>query len=252
MKYLFCILLCLNSIICIAGTRDPNTSDTKYIEYGNKHDVVLQIIGVYGDDLNSIFRASCVIIDEYHVLTAAHVVSNSLFKYVIYNNKAYLCEDMIIHDEWEFDKMGFHDIAICRLQDPIKLNFYPELYSNNDEKNKICSIAGYGFTGTFDQGFNPSYFDNKRRAGSNFIDDIENCVLITSVNTGVKTDLEFLIAAGDSGGGLFIDKKLAGIHSFVSAKDNDANSNYRDLGCHTRISYYVEWIKKSKLKMRRK
>ena len=38
-----------------------------------------------------------------------------------------------------------------------------------------------------------------------------------------------------SGGGLFIDKKLAGIHSYVYATDGKSNS-LGDVGCSTRIA----------------
>ena len=54
--------------------------------------------------------------------------------------------------------------------------------------------------------------------------------------------LEFLISHGDSGGGLFINGKLAGIHSFVSASDKKADSSYGDQSGHTRISTYKRWI----------
>jgi hypothetical protein len=58
-----------------------------------------------------------------------------------------------------------------------------------------------------------------------------------------RTELEFLICSGDSGGGLFINKKLAGINSCVLAADKKPNSSYGDDAGHTRISKYVPWIK---------
>ena len=54
--------------------------------------------------------------------------------------------------------------------------------------------------------------------------------------------MEFIICPGDSGGGLFIDKKIAGINSCVIATDGKPNSTYTDEGGHTRISQHLDWI----------
>jgi len=56
------------------------------------------------------------------------------------------------------------------------------------------------------------------------------------------TNLEYCISHGDSGGGLFIDQKLAGINSIVLASDKNPDSNYGDESGHTRISKYKDWI----------
>jgi hypothetical protein len=111
--------------------------------------------------------------------------------------------------------------------------------------DKVCSLSGWGFTGTFITG--STKYDNKRRAGSNIIEKTERTNLVCSPSPkGVKhTELEFLIASGDSGGGLFIGNKLAGIHSSVLAIDKTPNSSYTDESCHTRISLYTKWIKES-------
>jgi hypothetical protein len=57
-----------------------------------------------------------------------------------------------------------------------------------------------------------------------------------------KTSLEFLIASGDSGGGLFIDGKLAGINSCIMAVNGSPKSDYRTESGHTRISINLDWI----------
>lgn len=245
---IFFLLVLLCSIVR-AGTIDPSKKDKEYIEYGSKHGCVLPIMGIMDDKMNSNFRGSCVIIDPYHVLTAAHIVEKSLTQHVIYGRKVYPCRIVAIHALYNNDKVGFHDIALIRLQQPINLDYYPELYTDRDEKGKICSMAGYGFYGNFNTGYLQKNYDNKKRAGSNFIDGIEDNVLTFSASKPGKksTSLEFLITPGDSGGGLFIDKKLAGIHSFVYARDNNVNSDYGDVGCSTRVSDYIDWIKQTKI-----
>ena len=56
------------------------------------------------------------------------------------------------------------------------------------------------------------------------------------------TKMEFLIASGDSGGGLFIDNKLAGINSCVMAVDRSPQSKYNEESGHTRVSKFLGWI----------
>lgn len=247
MKILYVLIFTFSFLsICNAGTRDPSVADSKHIEYGAKHECVLPIVGVINDGMNSFFRGSCVVIDEWHILTAAHIVHDSIAQHVILKSKAYPCALVAIHGKYTHEKMGFHDIAIARLQTPIKLDFYPDLYIGKDEVGKVCSLAGYGYPGTFETGYMVNKFDNKKRAGSNIVDKITRNVLEFSVRGGRKTDMEFLICPGDSGGGLFIDQKLAGIHSYVYATDGKSNSNYADVGCSTRVSDYIDWIKDTK------
>lgn len=245
MKYLVVCAIFFSSL-CHAGTIDPKVSDSKYIKYGSKYKCVLKIRGVYADSLNSVFAASCVLIDRYHILTAAHIVENSITQQVIFNNKAFPCAIVAIHAGYDNSVFGKNDIALARLQRPIDIDFYPELYTDRDEVGKICGISGWGISGNFDTGMKKESFDNQRRAGSNIVADIENNILITRVNDIPKTELEFLIASGDSGGGLFIDKKIAGINSCVLSIDGKADSTYKDIGGHTRISDYIDWIKKTK------
>jgi hypothetical protein len=205
----------------------------------------LPLAGILGDKLNTQFKASCVVINEYYVLTAAHVVTGSISQHVIYKGKAYPCAIVAVHIDYDSKIMGKNDIAIARLQKPIKLDYYPKLYTEKDEKNKVCGLAGYGYHGDFNSGYSVGNFDNKRRAGSNVVDAVNDNCLTYSVHTEPKTELEFLISPGDSGGGLFIDKKIAGINSYVYATDGKSDSDFGDVGCSTRISDYVEWINKT-------
>jgi hypothetical protein len=128
------------------------------------------------------------------------------------------------------------------LTKPIEISYYPELYENQDELNKICSISGFGNSGTHDIGC--SRVDGKKRAGSNRISSVTDGMLECSLLDRPNTELEFLIANGDSGGGLFIANRLAGINSsiYTSHKDKKLNSDYNDRSLHTRISTHKNWI----------
>ena len=234
------IFLCLTSSL-YSGTIDPNTSDSKYIEYGSKFESVVKICCFDGKGKSC---GSAVIIDPHWIVTAAHVVENCKSWKITHNDKEYDLKKVFIHDSYNTNIFGEYDIALGYSVDPIVLDHYPSLYDTNDEVGKICSIAGWGLTGNFNTGVIKS--DNKKRAGSNFVDKIEKKVLICSPSRRNQkcTELEYLICSGDSGGGLFIDGKLAGIHSSVLGYDGKPDSTYGDESCHSRVSLYVDWIDK--------
>ena len=51
-----------------------------------------------------------------------------------------------------------------------------------------------------------------------------------------------MISPGDSGGGMYIGNKLAGINSFLMAIDKVPDGTYGDDSAFTRVSLYVDWI----------
>lgn len=235
------ILLLLISIghQSFAGTIDPNIPDNTYIRYAKDFKYIYKICGTDND--GKLFCASAVAIDSHWILTAAHVVKNHRTCIIHKEEKAYEVTDIIIHKDFDDDKFGGSDIAIGYIKEDLGLDFYPSLYEEKDEIGKACTISGFGFTGNFNTG--SVKHDGNQRAGTNTIDSIENNFLICSPSRKNKTPLEFLIASGDSGGGLFIGNKLAGINSCVLASDRKPDSTYGDESGHTRISIHHEWIK---------
>lgn len=242
--YLIFILVSFNG--GYAGTRDPNISDEKYIKYGMDFHCIGKLYGTYNDGTK--FSASAVAIDDHNILTAAHVVENAKSCFIIINNKEFCITNIVIHKKFDTE-FGVGDIAIGYSEKSFSLSFYPPLYTENDEVNQVCCISGYGFTGTFNTGAVVN--DNKRRAGSNVIDSVFKDLLIctpSKPNEYRYTELEFLIASGDSGGGLFLGHCLAGINSCTMSVDRSPSSKYNEESGHTRISNYVEWINHHKVK----
>lgn len=236
-----------NNYALHSGTIDPNTPDNKYVEYAKDFHCVGKLCGSYEDGKK--FCASAVVIDDHHILTAAHVVKNSEVCIVSIGGEDFFIKEFTINIGFNEKTFGIADIAIGYSEKSFGLSFYPELYDKEDEVGSICSIAGYGFTGNFITG--SRFHDNKKRAGSNIIDSINKDLLICSPsqkNSQDKTSLEFLIASGDSGGGLFIKNKLAGINSCVISSDGNPNSSYNDESGHTRIFVYKQWIIDNKKK----
>jgi hypothetical protein len=231
--------------IAYGGTIDPSTPDKQYIEFGEKFYCIFPICGTYND--NTKFCASCVIIDSNHILTAAHVVENYKSCHVSISDKINIpLESILIHKDFNTE-FGMADIALGFSKIDFKLEYYPELYEDTNEIGKLCSISGYGLTGTFNTG--AIRHDNKRRAGSNKIEYIDKNLLICNPSKrggNGHTSLEFFIASGDSGGGLFIDGKLAGINSCVMVAGRSPVSKYGEESGHTRISKFIDWIKQNK------
>jgi hypothetical protein len=241
-KVFFTILLLICSYTN-AGTIDPNLSDSEYIKYGNEHQCVVKITGIQKD--NSIFYGSAVIIDPEIIITAAHVSKIAKSAHIEYKDKIIHVSFFVTPTKYEENKLGGNgfDISVGNLSENVDLDFYPSLYEKNDEVNKVCSIAGFGITGTFDSGAIIS--DGKKRAGSNIVESIEDELLICSLQNRPQTKLEFLISNGDSGGGLFIEKKLAGINSSIYTKHGKLNSGRNNFSMHTRISKHYNWIKET-------
>lgn len=227
----------------LAGTIDPGVPDAKYVAYGTQFGCVARII-CSADDKH--FSASCVVVSERHVLTAAHVVSQaSEWRVLLDNGEEHRLYRCVVHPEFlsphERDK-GEFDIAVGTTDREFRMNFYPAMYSDGDEEGKVVSMAGYGFHGTFDTGL--VGLDGKRRGGSNIITLVDRDTLICSNSDKPKTSLEFLITSGDSGGGLFIGNKLAGVHSSIMATGREPSGKHGEESSHTRISSHLDWIVK--------
>lgn len=243
MKLIFTILVFLISFsVTLGGTRDPSVADKEHIGLAKEADCVVRLTGK--DLSGNRLQASAVIVNPKWIITAAHIVSDGTEFGIIIDHKKILVTRTIIHPLFKNENFGYHDIALGVLEKDASLNFYPELYSDMDEEGKQSYICGFGLGGTFATG--AKIFDMKRRAGTNMIDRYEKNMLICSIGAyenKPNTKYEFLISSGDSGGGLFIDNKLAGINSCVIASDKTADSDYGDESGHTRISKYIQWIK---------
>ncbi len=244
MRSLLLWLILLN--VSLGGTIDPNVPDSKYVNYGNTYECIVSLGGKInreGDENNNkTFFASGVLIQPKIVLTAAHVMKQAKDCYIKHKENNVDILYSVVYDKFTEEKFGF-DIAVCLLKEDVKISVYPELYDAEDEMGKICGIVGYGRTGIYTTG--ATKYDHLKRGGSNIIDSILADLLVCSVKSGTKTQLEFLIASGDSGGGLFIDKKLAGINSGIMTGDKKLDSNINDESLHTRISVHKKWIQEA-------
>jgi len=165
-----------------------------------------------------------------------------------------------------------HDIAIIELSEriPNARNIKATLNRKVNQANgKTGTIVGYGVTGEGLLGANALSIPGVKRAGQNKIDilntaqggqlgidfdvDPTNPVFSSPLNpkfnsfTGrvegidesdVPIAQEYMPAVGDSGGGLFVDGKLAGITSWSTRSD----SSYFSQAYFTTIAKHYKWI----------
>lgn len=229
--------------LCLGGTRDPSVPDSRHLEYGAGYECVVPIVVVCdcgkkpGPHEN---RASAVAISPRWVLTAAHVVKGKRDCRVVVRGEDYPIR-VVLDKRFREEDLERWDIALGETDRDMGLEFYPELYEGSDEAGRLAGICGYGVPGTFADGV--SVADGLRRAGSNHVDSARNHSLICSASSTRKTSLEYLISAGDSGGGLFIDGKLAGVNSFVRNPSGSRGHGWGDHSGHTRVSLFVPWVR---------
>ena len=216
--------------------------ESDYIKYAEKVDCVVLIVGVDEESkVNSVF--SGVMLTPKWLITAAHTLGYSNKYYVISADQKHRHEvkEFIKHPEFNIKKAAEGDISLGYLGSEYNIDFYPKLYDEKKELNKVCCMFGYGKSGYASVG--ATKHDGIRRGGSNIIDTVEENLLICEMSKIRATSLEFCVAIGDSGGGMFIDKKLAGINCCVFHKNSSEMGKYGDSSGFTRISSYVDWIR---------
>lgn len=230
---------------CLGGTINPGANDQRHLSYGEKHECVVKIFGDCDCDEAGgsphQFAASAVVIGPRWIVTAAHVLGTASNVKVVVKGREHSISKVVVQEDFDEDEVGMNDIAVGMSDEDMELDFYPGLYEGDDEVGKVASVCGFGVTGNFKTGAVRT--DGRKRAGSNMVERAERHVLVCSAGGKPSTTMEFLISHGDSGGGLFIDGRLAGINSFVSASDGKPDSSYGDESSHTRISLFADWIR---------
>jgi len=269
------ILLLLGSSIQ-AGVRRDDVSDTPFLELAASalYDSVGRLSFSVG---RSSYLASGVLISPDWVLTAGHVVGGNNYQGGGISNLtfsltsggsvlSYAALAWYAHPGWiatQGDMLAGYDLGLIHLQSSVSAVQAASLYLSETLQIQAGTMVGYGATGTGITGFQAGTAGTKR-AGQNMIEaqgdgaTISSSILFvdfdqpgTDANNvfggNVPLSLEYLIAPGDSGGGLFVTQSqqtfLVGISSFTwGILDGTANSSYGDVAGFTSTTSQLAWI----------
>jgi hypothetical protein len=234
----------LASAVAAAGTIDDGKPDAAYVEHGRRFSAhTAQMACRRPDGLWQ--RATGVAIAPRWVLTAAHVVDQTEAQRVNFDDGRERQIDLVVcHDEFVSGRFGWGDLALCRTDADLGLDWYPVI-AEGQEVGQLAQIAGYGVTGRMSIGHSIS--DQRLRAGTNHVDRAERGLLVCRADRN-GSPLEICIGPGDSGGPLWIGSgggaRLAGIHSMTmrDVGTGPLKSTYGEESCHTRLSLYLDWI----------
>lgn len=241
-KILLLVLSVVLSTTTYAGTIRPDIDEQKYLDFGKDFFCVRQLVTIKEKENEPSFGlASCVILNEHWCITAAHITEDDFdVVKVIIGDRAYCLDKIIVPREFNpAEKRG--DIALGFCEKGFGEVKKPKLYEDKIKVGQVCSIAGFGKYGNMESG--AKIVDGKLRAGSNKISYRYNDMVMCEASKENPTVLEFLPNVGDSGGGLFVQGKLAAITCLIFGKNGSANSKYGDEAGFVELYPYIEWIK---------
>lgn len=222
----------------LAGTTADGVPDAAYVAYAAGFAPYAVPLKVTMED-GRVASATATVIGDYHALTAGHVV-HGVKDATVGGSKA---TEIVIHPEFDSERLGWNDIAVLRVGESFGLSHYPPLATEADVRiGDTVTLAGYGLHGKLSSGYTDS--DGRLRAGTNKVERFERSVIVCTA--GGSTPLEFCISPGDSGGPMFSagrSGRLIGIASFTSADKGPLRSRRGEEMGHTRVSVFAEWIR---------
>lgn len=257
-------LLVAIAVPAYSGTIRHDRDDLWYLDLGALS-AYASVGRVDGTTSAYSFLASGTLIAPDWVLTAAHVVKGATSLDFTIGDTTYAATSWVANSKFQSGNLGAgYDIGLIHLGSAVSDVPPAKLYTGSAELGRTGTSVGYGMTGTGLSGYVVNWSNIQKRAGENTVDAFypvrrgtPNVILMdfdrpelsseSSFGSASPLNLEYLIAPGDSGGGLFADfgsgTELIGVHSFGwGILDGNPDSDYGDASGDTRVSVFNSWI----------
>ena len=257
-------LLVAIAVPAYSGTIRDDRDPSLYLDLGASP-AYASVGRVDGTTSANSFLASGTLIAPDWVLTAAHVVKGATSLDFTIDGTTYAATSWVANSKFNSGNLGAgNDIGLIHLGSAVSGVPLAKPYTGSAELGSTGTSVGYGMTGTGLGGYIVDWSNIQKRAGQNMVDAFypvrrgtPNVILMDFDRPGVPSessfgsasplDLEYLIAPGDSGGGLFADfgsgPELIGVHSFGwGILDGNPDSDYGDASGDTRVSVFNSWI----------
>ncbi len=228
----------------------PSFNSQAIIIRHDRADSFYQSLSVnYSASVAYLDKCVATVLSEYWLITASHCVSvkNKYPVYITHQAVKYPVAEIVLHPKAsELDDI---DIALLRLDWPLKSAKPVAIYPFADEQNKQVVFIGKGMTGSGITG--DKIKDNIERAATNTVFKVEENWLNFQFNQGDNaTDLEGISGNEDSGGPAFIltakGITIAGVgccqEPAVEANGESKQGGYSSVEFYSRLSPHKAWI----------
>lgn len=240
-----------------------------YLALGHEHRAVTVQLGLESRSGGPMmFNGMGTLVAPDWVLTAAHAVgpirdtlAAGRAHYVFLKGRAYRVAAVHAHPDFsEASDSATHDIALLRLEEPVRNPAPACLYEGSDEMGKVVVLVGAGVQGDGTNGPNSTDPDGALRGATTTVSGVREDQIewvFRGPGEAAVTALEGISGPGDSGGPALIDTGagrycVAGVSSFQRNARDPADpataalpeeGHYGVVEVYARVSHYLPWIR---------